>query len=99
MYTTKLKPIPNGSGIPATYKKKLKKHKAHHSDKHSKSMGMSMLKGSTFEDAHEKAMELKPIPNGSSRPATYKKKLEKHRANHSDKHLKSMEMSMRKGST
>ena len=38
-------------------KKNLKKHKAHHSDKHLKSMRMSMLKGSTFEEAHKKAMK------------------------------------------
>ena len=53
----KLKPIPKGSSISATYKKKLGKHKAHHSDKHLKSMRMSMLKGSTFKDAHKKAMK------------------------------------------
>ena len=41
----------------ATDKKKLKKHKAQHSDKHLKSMRMSMLKGSTFEEAHKKAMK------------------------------------------
>jgi hypothetical protein len=34
MYTVKLKPIPKGSSIPATNKKNLEKHKAHHSDKH-----------------------------------------------------------------
>ena len=56
MYTMKVKPIPKGSSIPATNKKKLEKHKAHHSDKHLKSMRMSMLKGSTFEEAHKKAM-------------------------------------------
>jgi hypothetical protein len=38
MYTMKLKPIPKGSSILATNKKKLKKHKAQHSDKHLKSM-------------------------------------------------------------
>ena len=52
-----LKPIPKGSSRSATNKKKLKKHKAHHSDKHLKSMRMSMLKGSTFEEAHKKAMK------------------------------------------
>ena len=53
----KVKPIPKGSGISATNKKKLEKHKAQHSDKHLKSMRMSMLKGSTFEQAHKKAMK------------------------------------------
>ena len=53
----KVKPIPKGSSISATNKKKLEKHKAHHSDKHLKSMRMSMLKGSTFEQAHKKAMK------------------------------------------
>ena len=51
----KLKPIPKGSSISAINKKKLEKHKAHHRDKHLKSMRMSMLKGSTFEQAHKKA--------------------------------------------
>jgi hypothetical protein len=53
----KIKPIPKGASISATDKKKLKKHKAHHSDKQLKSMRMSMLKGSTFEQAHKKAMK------------------------------------------
>ena len=53
----KVKPIPKSSSISAIDKKKLKKHKAHHSDKHLKSMRMSMLKGSTFEEAHKKAMK------------------------------------------
>jgi hypothetical protein len=49
MYTIELKPIPKGSSISATNKKKLEKHKAQHSDNHLKSMRMSILKGSTFE--------------------------------------------------
>jgi hypothetical protein len=55
----KLKPIPKGSSISAIDKKKLEKHKAQHtcSDKHLTSMRMSMLKGSTFEEAHKKAMK------------------------------------------
>ena len=53
----KLKSIPKGSSISAIDKKKLEKHKAHHSDKHIKSMRMSMLKESTFQEAHEKAMK------------------------------------------
>ena len=53
----KLKPIPKGTSISATNKKKLENHKAHHSDKHLKSMRMSLLKGSTFEEAHKKAMK------------------------------------------
>ena len=57
MYTMKLKPIPKGSSISAIDKKKLEKHKAHHSDKHLKSMRLSMLKGSNFEKAHKKAMK------------------------------------------
>ena len=57
MYTMKVKPIPKGSSLTAIDKKKLEKHKAHHSDKHIKSMRMRMLKGSTFEEAHKKAMK------------------------------------------
>ena len=57
MYTMKVKPIPKSSSISKINKKKLEKHKAHHSDKHLKSMRMSMLKGSTFEEAHKKAMK------------------------------------------
>jgi hypothetical protein len=53
----KLKHIPKGSSISATNKKKLEKHKAHHSDKHLKLMRMSMIEGSTFEEAHKKAMK------------------------------------------
>ena len=53
----KAKPIPKGSSLTAIDKKKLEKHKAHHSDKHIKSMRMSMLKGSTFEEAHKKAIK------------------------------------------
>ena len=53
----KLKTIPKGSSISAIDKKKLEKHKAHHSDKHLKSMRMSMLKGSSFEEVHKKAMK------------------------------------------
>jgi hypothetical protein len=53
----KLKPIPKGSSISAIDKKKLEKHKAHHSDKHLKSMRMSMLERSTFKNAHKKAMK------------------------------------------
>ena len=53
----KVKPIPKGSSISATDKKKLGKHKAHHSGKHLESMRMHMLKGSTFEQAHKKAMK------------------------------------------
>ena len=56
LYTVKVKPTPKGSSISATVKM-LGKHKAHHSDKHIKSMRMSMLKGSTFEEAHKKAMK------------------------------------------
>jgi hypothetical protein len=51
----KIKPIPKGASISSTDKKKLEKHKAHYSNKHLKSMRMSMLKGSTFEQAHKKA--------------------------------------------
>ena len=47
MYTMEVKPIPKGSSISAVDKKKLEKHKAHH----------SVLKGSTFEEAHKKAMK------------------------------------------
>ena len=57
MYNMKVKPIPKGSSILATNKKKLEKHKAHHSNKHLMSMRMSILKGHTFEEAHKKAMK------------------------------------------
>jgi hypothetical protein len=57
MYTTKVKPIPKGSSISPTYKKRSENHKAHHSDKHLKSMRMSIRKGSTFEEAHKKAIK------------------------------------------
>jgi hypothetical protein len=57
MYTMKLKPIPKGSSISAANKKKLEKHKAHHSEKRLRSMRMRMLKGNTFEEAHKKAMK------------------------------------------
>ena len=43
-------------------------------------------------------MIVKPIPKGCSISATYKKKLETHKAHHSDKYLKSMRMHMLKGS-
>ena len=33
MYTMKVKPIPKGASISTTNKKKLEKHKAHHSKK------------------------------------------------------------------
>jgi hypothetical protein len=42
---------------PLMIRKVAGKHKAHHSDKHLKSMRTSMLKGSTFEEAHKKAMK------------------------------------------
>jgi hypothetical protein len=53
----KVKPIPKGSSISATNKKKLEKHKAYHSNKHLMSMRMNILKGNTFEEAHKKAMK------------------------------------------
>jgi hypothetical protein len=53
----KVKPIPKGSSISPADKKKLEKHKSHHSDQHLKSTRMSILKGSTFEEAHKKAMK------------------------------------------
>ena len=53
----KLKTIFKGSSILPIDKKKLEKHKAHHSDKHLKSTRMSMLKESTFEEANKKAMK------------------------------------------
>ena len=53
----KVKPILKGASISTTNKKKLEKHKAHHSKKHLMSMRMSILKGSTFEEAHKKAMK------------------------------------------
>jgi hypothetical protein len=53
----KVKPIPKGASISATKKKKLEKHKAHHSNKHLMSMRTSIPKGSTFEEAHKKALK------------------------------------------
>jgi hypothetical protein len=57
IYTMESNPIRKGSRISATYKKKLEKHEARHSDKYLKSMRMSMLEESTFSDAHKKAMK------------------------------------------
>tara|TARA_R110002012_G_scaffold71548_1_gene183396 strand:+ start:572 stop:730 length:159 start_codon:yes stop_codon:yes gene_type:complete len=36
-------------------KNKLTKHKAHHSDKHIKSMRMAMMSGKSFDAAHKDA--------------------------------------------
>jgi len=38
-------------------KKKLLKHKEHHSDKHMKSMRMNIMRGMTFDESHKKAMK------------------------------------------
>ena len=53
----KLKTILKGSSISTIDEKKLEKYKAHHSNKHLKSVRMRMLKGSTFEEAHKKDMK------------------------------------------
>ena len=38
-------------------KEQLNKHKVHHTEKHMRSMRMSMMKGKSFNEAHKKAME------------------------------------------
>tara|TARA_R110000850_G_scaffold18053_1_gene54883 strand:+ start:239 stop:427 length:189 start_codon:yes stop_codon:yes gene_type:complete len=54
---SKLEPIPKGSKLTEEQKQKLEKHKEHHSNRHLASMRMSMLKGSTFDEAHKKAQK------------------------------------------
>ncbi len=56
-YHNGLESIKKGSKLTDTQKKKLEEHKKHHSDKHIKSMRMSMLKGMSFNEAHNKAMK------------------------------------------
>jgi len=48
-------PIKKGAKIGAEDKKKLEEHSKHHSKKHMASMRMSILKGSTFDEAHKNA--------------------------------------------
>ena len=48
-------PIKKGAKIGEEDKKKLEKHGKHHTKQHMASMRMSILKGSTFEEAHKKA--------------------------------------------
>ena len=38
-------------------KDKLKKHKEHHSEKHMRTMRMSMMRGKSFNEAHKEAMK------------------------------------------
>jgi len=54
---SKLEPIKKGAKLTQEQKDKLEKHKVHHSNKHLASMRMAMLKGSTFDEAHKKAMK------------------------------------------
>ena len=56
-YHNGLESIKKGSKLTDSQKKKLEEHKKHHSDKHIKSMRMSMLKGMSFNEAHNKAMK------------------------------------------
>ena len=47
--------MPKKSKLSDEDKDKLEKHKKHHTNQHIASMRMSMLKGSSFEEAHKKA--------------------------------------------
>lgn len=52
-----MKSIPKGAKISASDKKKLEKHKQHHTPQHVKSMRMSILKGHSFDAAHKIALK------------------------------------------
>ena len=52
-----LQPIKKGAKLSEDDKKKLEKHKKHHSNRHIASMRMNMLKGDSFEEAHKKAQK------------------------------------------
>jgi|TARA_R110002074_G_scaffold18697_2_gene60157 hypothetical protein len=52
---SKLDTIKKGTKLSDEDKDKLEKHKKHHTNQHIASMRMSMLKGSSFEEAHKKA--------------------------------------------
>ena len=56
----KLQPIPRGARLSQEMKTKLKTHAEKHNSKHIASMRMSILKGSSFEEAHKKALARKP---------------------------------------
>ena len=56
----KLQPIPRGARLSLEMKTKLKTHAGKHNNKHIASMRMSILKGSSFEEAHKKALARKP---------------------------------------
>ena len=56
-YHNGLEPIKKGAKLTDSQKKKLEEHKKHHSTKHIASMRMSMLKGMSFNEAHNKAMK------------------------------------------
>jgi len=56
----KLQPIPRGARLSQEMKTKLKTHAGKHNNKHIASMRMSILKGSSFEEAHKKALARKP---------------------------------------
>tara|TARA_Y100001937_G_C7129682_1_gene336660 strand:- start:1583 stop:1741 length:159 start_codon:yes stop_codon:yes gene_type:complete len=43
--------------LTADQKKKLEKHKVHHSKKHMASMRMNMMRGDSFSEAHKKAQK------------------------------------------
>ena len=49
--------ITKGAKISASDKKRLEKHKQHHSPRHIQSMRMSILKGHSFDAAHKKALK------------------------------------------
>ena len=49
--------IPKGAKLTAEQKTKLKEHRKHHTRKHIASMQMAMLKGESFDGAHERALK------------------------------------------
>jgi len=52
-----IEPIKKGAKLTDKQKEDLKKHGDKHSKSHIASMRMSMLKGSSFEEAHKKAKD------------------------------------------
>ena len=49
--------IPKGARLTQEQKTKLKEHRKHHTRKHIASMQMAMLKGESFDGAHQAAMK------------------------------------------
>ena len=50
--------MPSLKKLTSTQKKRLKQHKKHHTEKHMKSMRMSMMQGMSFAKAHNKALRV-----------------------------------------